>query len=237
MKSVLPFRGDDTLMYSITYDLSTPESRELGSFEESGYIVEPTEGELQDILLEANRDYGIYKPVGIGSFTNTTADHDHDYFTKGHEKYYTLFINKTDGSRLNQEELDFITALLNEGKYFYDEESNRFYEWGGTPEYGIGGWIGGTLIGGFLGYQVGKAVGYGRAYKGYEGGGEIDSKNIGVAKRTKVKKWYTKNYPQDDLGQEINGSIDFWTIYVFLKQGIDIYSALGVSDSLVRESI
>jgi GNAT superfamily N-acetyltransferase len=237
MKSVLPFRGDDTLMYSITYDLSTPESRELGSFEESGYIVEPTEGELQDILLEANRDYGIYKPVGIGSFTNTTADHDHDYFTKGHEKYYTLFINKTDGSRLNQEELDFITALLNEGKYFYDEESNRFYEWGGTPEYGIGGWIGGTLIGGFLGYQVGKAVGYGRAYKGYEGGGEIDSKNIGVAKRTKVKKWYTKNYPQDDLGQEINGSIDFWTIYVFLKQGIDIYSALGVSDSLVRERV
>ena len=173
MKSVLPFRGDDTLMYSITYDLSTPESRELGSFEESGYIVEPTEGELQDILLEANRDYGIYKPVGIGSFTNTTADHDHDYFTKGHEKYYTLFINKTDGSRLNQEELDFITALLNEGKYSYDEESNRFYEWGGTPEYGIGGWIGGTLIGGFLGYQIGKAVGYGRAYRGYEDGGEI----------------------------------------------------------------
>ena len=53
MKSVLPFRGDDTLMYSITYDLTTPESRELGSFEESGYIVEPTEGELQDILLQA----------------------------------------------------------------------------------------------------------------------------------------------------------------------------------------
>jgi hypothetical protein len=173
MKSVLPFRGDDTLMYSITYDLATPESRELGSFEESGYIVEPTEGELQDILLQANRDYGIYMPVGVGSFTNPRADEDNDYFTKGHDKYYTLFINKTDGSRLNQEELDFITALLNEGKYSYDEESNRFYEWGGTPEYGIGGWIGGTLIGGFLGYQVGKAVGYGRAVQGYEGGGDI----------------------------------------------------------------
>ena len=171
MKSVLPFRGDDTLMYSITYDLATPESRELGSYEESGYIVEPSKGELQDILLEANRDYGIYKPVGIGVFTNPRADHDNDYFTKGHEKYYTLFINKTDGSKLNQEELDFITALLNEGKYSYDEKSNRFYEWGGTPEYGIGGWIGGTLIGGFLGYQIGKAVGYGRAYRGYEGGG------------------------------------------------------------------
>jgi hypothetical protein len=173
MKSVLPFRGDDTLMYSITYDLATPESRELGSFEESGYIVEPTEGELQDILLQANRDYGIYMPVGVGSFTNPRADEDNDYFTKGHEKYYTLFINKTDGSRLNQEELDFITALLNEGKYSYDEESNRFYEWGGTPEYGIGGWIGGTLIGGFLGYQIGKSVGYGRAVQGYEGGGDI----------------------------------------------------------------
>jgi hypothetical protein len=112
-------------------------------------------------------------PVGVGSFTNPRADEDNDYFTKGHDKYYTLFINKTDGSRLNQEELDFITALLNEGKYSYDEESNRFYEWGGTPEYGIGGWIGGTLIGGFLGYQVGKAVGYGRAVQGYEGGGDI----------------------------------------------------------------
>jgi hypothetical protein len=176
MKSVLPFRGDDTLMYSITYDLTTPESRELGSFEESGYIVEPTEGELQDILLQANRDYGIYMPVGVGSFANPIAPEDNDYFTKGHEKYYTLFINKTDGSRLNQEELDFVTALLNEGKYSFDEDSNRFYEWGGTPEYGIGGWIGGTLIGGFLGYQVGKAVGYGRAVQGYAGGGGVGDK-------------------------------------------------------------
>ena len=99
------------------------------------------------------------------SFTNTTAaPDDHDYFHKRTRKVlYIFLLHKTDGSRLNQEELDFITALLNEGKYSYDEESNRFYEWGGTPEYGIGGWIGGTLIGGFLGYQIGKAVGYGRA--------------------------------------------------------------------------
>ena len=173
MKSVLPFRGDDTLMYSITYDLVTPESASEGGYAENGYVVEPTEGELQDILLEANRDYGIYKPVGVGVFVNTQAPEDKDYFEKGHEKYYTLTITKSDGSKLNQEELDFITALLNEGKYYFDEESNRFYEWGGTPEYGIGGWIGGTLIGGFLGYQVGKAVGYGRAVRGYEGGGEI----------------------------------------------------------------
>jgi len=174
MKSVLPFRGDDTLMYSITYDLVTPESASEGDYAENGYVVEPTEGELQDILLEANRDYGIYKPVGVGVFVNTQVPEDKDYFEKGHEKYYTLTITKSDGSKLNQEELDFVTALLNEGKYYFDEESNRFYEWGGTPEYGIGGWIGGTLIGGFLGYQVGKAVGYGRAVRGYEGGGEIE---------------------------------------------------------------
>lgn len=197
MKSVLPFRGDDTLMYSITYDLSTPESRRLGSFEESGYIVEPTEGELQDILLQANRDYGIYMPVGVGSFANPIAPEDNDYFTKGHEKYYTLFINKTDGSRLNQEELDFVTALLNEGKYSFDEDSNRFYEWGGTPEFGIGGWIGGTLIGGFLGYQVGKAVGYGRAVQGYAGGGEVSNEEYQMV----VNHWvyFTFNYPMGFL--------------------------------------
>jgi hypothetical protein len=197
MKSVLPFRGDDTLMYSITYDLTTPESRELGSFEESGYIVEPTEGELQDILLQANRDYGIYMPVGVGSFANPIAPEDNDYFTKGHEKYYTLFINKTDGSRLNQEELDFVTALLNEGKYSFDEDSNRFYEWGGTPEFGIGGWIGGTLIGGFLGYQVGKAVGYGRAVQGYAGGGEVSNEEYQMV----VNHWvyFTFNYPMGFL--------------------------------------
>ena len=178
MKSVLPFRGDDTLMYSITYDLVTPESASEGGYAESGYVVEPNEGELQDILLESNRDYGIYKPVGVGVFVNTQVPEDKDYFEKGHEKYYTLTITKGDGSRLNQEELDFVTALLNEGKYYFDEESNRFYEWGGTPEYGIGGWIGGTVIGGFLGYQVGKAVGYGRAVRGYEDGGVITSDEL-----------------------------------------------------------
>jgi hypothetical protein len=162
-------------MYSITYDLVTPESASEGGYAENGYVVEPTEGELQDILLESNRDYGIYKPVGVGVFVNTQAPEDKDYFEKGHEKYYTLTITKSDGSKLNQEELDFVTALLNEGKYYFDEESNRFYEWGGSPKYGIGGWIGGTLIGGFLGYQVGKAVGYGRAVRGYEGGGDIPS--------------------------------------------------------------
>ena len=115
MKSVLPFRGDDTLMYSITYDLVTPESASEGGYAESGYVVEPNEGELQDILLESNRDYGIYKPVGVGVFVNTQVPEDKDYFEKGHEKYYTLTITKGDGSRLNQEELDFITSLLNEG--------------------------------------------------------------------------------------------------------------------------
>lgn len=71
----------------------------------------------------------------------------------------------------------------------------------------------------------------------YEQGGEINSKKIGVAKRTKIKNWYLKNYPTDDLGEEINENISFWNLYAYLKNGYNVYSVLGVSDSLVRERV
>jgi antirestriction protein len=71
----------------------------------------------------------------------------------------------------------------------------------------------------------------------FEGGGEIDSKNITMAKRTNVKKWYTKTYPTDDLGQEIKSDIDFWLLWKYMSQGYEIYNILGVYDSLVRERV
>ena len=73
----------------------------------------------------------------------------------------------------------------------------------------------------------------------YAGGGsvEIDSKKIGVAKRTKVKNWYIKNYPTDDLGKEINDNINFWSLYTLLFQRYNVYSILEVSDSVVRERV
>jgi len=71
----------------------------------------------------------------------------------------------------------------------------------------------------------------------YAGGGEIDSKNITLAKRLKVKKWYTKTYSTDDLGQEINEDLSFWLFWSYLSQGYNVYSVLEVSDSLVRERV
>jgi hypothetical protein len=73
----------------------------------------------------------------------------------------------------------------------------------------------------------------------YAGGGsvEIDAKKIGNAKRLKVKNWYIKNYPTDDLGKEINDNLSFWSFYTYLFQGVNVYSVLGVGDSIVRERV
>jgi len=73
----------------------------------------------------------------------------------------------------------------------------------------------------------------------YAGGGsvEIDAKKIGNDKRLKVKNWYIKNYPTDDLGKEINDNLSFWSFYTYLFQGYNVYSVLGVGDSIVRERV
>lgn len=71
----------------------------------------------------------------------------------------------------------------------------------------------------------------------YADGGEIDGKKIGVAKRTKIKNWYVKNYPNDDLGEQINDEISFWTLYVLMYQRNEVYSLLEVNDSVVRERV
>lgn len=53
----------------------------------------------------------------------------------------------------------------------------------------------------------------------------------------KVQPWYKKTYPTDELGDEINPNLVFESIYHSLKKGDDIYSVLGVGDSLVRERV
>lgn len=71
----------------------------------------------------------------------------------------------------------------------------------------------------------------------FEKGGEIEGSNVGIAKRTKVKNWYIKNYPTDDLGKGIDDKITFWSLYTMMSQGYNVYSLLEVSDSLVRERV
>lgn len=68
-------------------------------------------------------------------------------------------------------------------------------------------------------------------------GGEIDSNNIKLAKRLKVKQWYTKTYPQDDLGQQIRQDLNFWLLWSYMSQGYNVYKILEVPDSLVRERV
>lgn len=50
---------------------------------------------------------------------------------------------------------------------------------------------------------------------------------------TNVRKWYIENYPQDDLGQEINPSTTMGEIYA---QPWRVYD-LTIDDSLIRERI
>lgn len=129
--------GNKKFLYSITYQLVTPESAEHGDYEKQGYEVEKQEAELQDILRDAVNNYGIYSTTGTISagisFESLTPDHDRDYFEKGHEKYYTLHITHLDGSDLNYDESSFVANKLSEGrKLHWDDEDKEWWKDGGT---------------------------------------------------------------------------------------------------------
>lgn len=49
-----------------------------------------------------------------------------------------------------------------------------------------------------------------------------------------IKKWYTQEYPTDELGQLLNWSLTFQQLYKGLPE---VYELLGVDDSLVRERV
>lgn len=55
--------------------------------------------------------------------------------------------------------------------------------------------------------------------------------------RTKVREWYTRTYKTDELGQNINPQITFSDIFATLVAKEDIYEALEVGDSLIRERV
>ena len=121
MKNVIPFRGDEVLKYSIYRDGREDIHAET--------LVEGTD-ELSDILTEAYYSYGIYKPSSNGYWSSNESDDS---------TYKTVVITKSDGDRLNQEENDFITALLNKGVYSNSEQDD--YAWSDSSNFGVGGWI------------------------------------------------------------------------------------------------
>ncbi len=54
---------------------------------------------------------------------------------------------------------------------------------------------------------------------------------------TSVKAWYCENYPDDELGCEINGTLSFSVLFKALTFRLDVYEILGVDDSIVRERV
>lgn len=61
--------------------------------------------------------------------------------------------------------------------------------------------------------------------------------NEEAQKKFKIKKWYTKTYPTDDLGEELDEDATFEDVWTAVNNGTNVYSVFGVGDSLVRERI
>ena len=53
----------------------------------------------------------------------------------------------------------------------------------------------------------------------------------------KIKDWYMKNYPTDDLGKELNDEVTFEDMWNEDYKKYDIYQVMGVGDSLIRERL
>jgi hypothetical protein len=88
--------------------------------------------------------------------------------------------------------------------------------------------VGGYLVYDSLKKPVKEYADGGMAKGGMASGGEINKK---------VKDWYIKTYPSDDLGQEINDKITFKSLWAYMNNGYDVYEVLEVGDSIVRERI
>ena len=52
-----------------------------------------------------------------------------------------------------------------------------------------------------------------------------------------IKYWYLFNYPEDDMGEDINPNATFTGLITQIFGGFDIYEYIGVYDSLVRERL
>lgn len=60
---------------------------------------------------------------------------------------------------------------------------------------------------------------------------------VPMFKNIKIKDFYTDNYPEDDLGEEINDAVTVDDVVDTLNNGGDLYKLIGVTDSLVRERL
>lgn len=142
-------KANKVFKYSITFQETNDESREVSDFSDSEFIIENKTDEIGDILKLAKQTYGIYYPIAFGVWESTTPEQNAKYFEKGIETYYGLFIKNEDGTDITEEEYDFITFLLSDGNYNKSE----------FTDYAVGGVVLGALalgVGGLIGYYYFK---------------------------------------------------------------------------------
>lgn len=53
----------------------------------------------------------------------------------------------------------------------------------------------------------------------------------------KVKNAYVSEYPDDELGADINAKVTFEQCFMGMRKGKDIYDLIDVEDSVVRERV
>lgn len=125
----LPINSDKKFKYSITFSNWDNESLEIGETDDKGFEYQDEIDNIGEILYLANDQYGIDTPTSFGSWESSQPKEDADFYEKGINKYYTLHIHNLDGSDISQEENDFISFLLSDGRL----EINKF------REYAVGG--------------------------------------------------------------------------------------------------
>ena len=52
-----------------------------------------------------------------------------------------------------------------------------------------------------------------------------------------IKEYYTRNFPSDELGEELNDTATFDMLFIILFTRKDVYEYIGVGDSIIRERI
>jgi hypothetical protein len=121
MTNDLPISPNKRFKYSITFESWDEDSLEMGQTDVRGYVEQDETDTIGDILYEAGTTYGIYMPFAFGRWESTYPDEDADYFEKGIRKFYFLEITNEDGTQISDEESDFITFLLSDGRYELDK--------------------------------------------------------------------------------------------------------------------
>ena len=208
-------KANRVFKYSITFQETNEESREVSDFSDSGFMIENETDEIGDILKLAQQTYGIYYPISFGGWESTTPEHNAEYFEKGIETYYALFIKNEDGTDITEEEYDFITFLLSDGNYNKSE----------FTDYAVGGVVLGALalgVGGLIAYYY-----FNKRKKGYPTGSAWTKEHYHDNEDEDYEVEPSKRKVPARNRKFVNGGgVSKSQYYIILKQGLTITNEL-----------